>query len=524
MSRSLNSLIKEKHLWLPLIISLIFLVTISILARSHTFGTYETETDFYHYYGPDAKRIAARQFPENTFQGPGYSLMLALVNNFVGDLFVTGKWISIISGALIGLLVFILFYKLFSYWVGISAQIIVLVSPLFSRFAINATTDIFFLLLCLASLVIFTADKIPLKWRIPLSAILTSAVYLTRYNGIFLVISFLSGILLLNIFDLKLFDRLKFTTVFIGIFFISVSPWLYANHKHHGSAFYNTNYLNIATEFYPELADSKVNQDATRVLNERFHSFLDVFKYDADRVLKLYPVKLYENLKKSVTNGELVSPFVGWFALLGLILSLYERKSKTVVLLIGTYVFYMLLLSLTHWETRYYFFAMIVYAGLAAYAAFRLFEILRTRSLLTHPSFKLIPILLIAMMCITSFAASKKEMTRFLANHPEEVIKASEYFHQSNIKGARVMARKPHIAYIGGQEWIFFPQFKSIDELKSWLSGNHVDYVVISSVEIKRRPALAFLKDPNAAPSWLNAVWNSTDVVIYQPQYPIPNK
>src|SRR5438093_520523 len=126
-----------KRLLLPALIALVFLLTLAYVARTHTFGTYATETDFYHLYAPDAERIAAGQFPENTYQAPGYPLMILLVAQLTGDLFVAGKWISIISAALIVLLTFQLIARLFGYWVGIGAAMIVIVSGQLPQFAIQ---------------------------------------------------------------------------------------------------------------------------------------------------------------------------------------------------------------------------------------------------------------------------------------------------------------------------------------------------------------------------------------------------
>src|SRR5262245_17541869 len=97
---------KVKRLILPLLMSFACLLTFGYIARTHTFGTYATETDFYHFYAPDAERIAAGQFPENTYQAAGYPLVILLVSKLTGDLFVAGKWVSIISAALIVLLTF----------------------------------------------------------------------------------------------------------------------------------------------------------------------------------------------------------------------------------------------------------------------------------------------------------------------------------------------------------------------------------------------------------------------------------
>ena len=134
--------------WLPLFVCLIHFFILSYLARQHLFGNYATETDFYHFYAPDAERIAAGQFPQNTFQGPGYPAILALlgkVTGLGGDLFTVGKWLSVVCAVLCGWLVFVLFARLVEFWVGLGAQLIAITSREFPQFSINAATDVFFL-------------------------------------------------------------------------------------------------------------------------------------------------------------------------------------------------------------------------------------------------------------------------------------------------------------------------------------------------------------------------------------------
>src|SRR5262245_4185910 len=252
-----------------ILISLIHLLTLAYLARRHPFGNYATETDFYHFYAPDAERLAARQFPQNTFQGPGYPATLAVVAKLAGmsgDLFTVGKWMSVVCAVLCGLLVFVLFARLFSHWVGVGAQLIAVASGEFPQFSINAATDVFFLLLCLATLVVFTDEQIAPFLRVTLGGALAGVVCLTRYNGLFLPAACLIGIMLLDYFKKRWLGRLALSVIFIALFLVVSSPWLIANYKHHGSPFYNTNYLNLATEFYPELVDNKTNQDAMRSL------------------------------------------------------------------------------------------------------------------------------------------------------------------------------------------------------------------------------------------------------------------
>jgi hypothetical protein len=506
-----------------ILISLIHLLTLVYLARQHPFGNYATETDFYHFYAPDAERIAAGQFPQNTYQGPGYPAALALIAKLVGmsdDLFTAGKWLSVVCAVLCGLLAFILFARLFGYWVGLGAQVIAIASGEFPQFSINAATDVFFLLLCLAVLVVFTTDRISPRWRVALAGALAALAYLTRYNGLFLVAVCLIGIVLLNLFDRDWRERWALSAIFIAAFFITSWPWLYLNYRHHGSPFYNTNYLNLATEIYPELVANKTNQDATRVLEERFHSFADVLRHDPQRLFARYPANLWESLRRSFAD-TLVNQWVAWMAWLGVLFALARRRSKEVILVLIAGASYFLLVSLTHWETRYYFFLMVLYAGLAAFAAAEWLAMACDQGWLKPPVFTLIPIALVAAMFAFSLAESRKDMTTFLAAQPVEIPAARDYLDSVGaIGGRRIVARKPHLPYLSRNEWVFFPQVKSLDELRVWVENNRVDYIAIGRRELKERRELAALGDPKKAPDWLKAVWVNDDpmFILYKPE------
>src|SRR5215475_5833657 len=383
-----------------ILISLIHILTLAYLARRHPFGNYATETDFYHLYAPDAERLASGQFPQNTFQGPGYPATLALVAKLAGmsgDLFTVGKWMSVVCAVLCGLLVFVLFARLFSYWVGVGAQLIAMVSGEFPQFSINAATDVFFLLLCLATLVVFTDERIAPLWRVALGGALAGAVYLTRYNGLFLPAACLVGITLLDFFKQRWLGRLALSAIFVALFLVVSSPWLIANYKRHGSPIYNTNYLNLAAEFYPELVANKTNQDATRALAERFHSFGDVLGYAPRRLMTRYPANLYESLRNSCEE-TLVNKLVAWTAAIGVLLALARRRSKDVGLVLIAGALYLLLMALNHWEPRYYFFVMVLYSGFAVFAAAAWLEMARCLGWMKNRVFALIPVVMVGVM------------------------------------------------------------------------------------------------------------------------------
>lgn len=500
-----------------LFLCLVFFLTLIFLSRAHPFGTYATETDFYQLYAPDAARLAHGEFPTNTFQGPGYPLALAFVKLFAGDYFVAGKWISMVSATLVGWLVFALFRRLCNARVGCLAQVFVFLNPQFSKYAISATTDMFFLMLCVTACVILLGWRFDSRTRIALAAIVSALAYLTRYNGIFLLVAGIGAIAFVNGDQLDWRPRITCAALFLFAFALVIAPWLYANGEHNGAPFYNTNYLNIATEFYPQLADDSVWQEGTRKLAGVFHSFADVIRYDPQRIITHYPRNLYDSMRRSIA-GDLMSAPVGWAALAGLAFAASAyRKNKTLMVLLAALALYYLILALTHWEARYYLFPMVVACGLAAFALWRMYELCARVSRRPAKWCALIPASLALVMCVHSFALARNETRSFLASHPQEVMRACEYFRAANISGARLVGRKPHIAYLCAQQWIFFPPLKSYDELREWLRENEADYLTISSVEIARRKEFAALKDPRNAPPWLTSVWTSTDppLVIY---------
>src|SRR5262245_14279159 len=506
-----------------ILIPLIHLLMLVYLAKRHPFGNYATETDFYQFYAPDAERLAAGQFPQNTYQGPGYPATLAFVAKLAGmsgDLFTVGKWMSVVCAVLCGLLIFVLFARLFGYWAGVGAQLIATVSGEFPQFSINAATDVFFLLLCLAGLVVFTGERLAPRWRVALTGALAGAVYLTRYNGLFLPIACLIGITLLDFFKQRWLRRLALSTIFVALFLVVSSPWMIANYKRHGSPFYNTNYLNIAAEFYPELVANKTNQDATRALAERFHSFGDVLRYDPRRLLARYPANLYESLRNSCEE-TLVNKLVAWTAAIGVLLALLRRRSKDVGLVLIAGALYLLLMALNHWEARYYFFVMVLYSGFAVFATAAWLDMARCLGWMKNRVFALIPVVMVGVMLTLSLAESRKDVTRFLENHPTEIIAARDYLSSVGATGGKkIVARKPHLPYLSRNEWVFFPQLKSLNELRAWVLVNRVDYIAVGKRELKERKELSELGKPENAPNWLKAVWVNNDPVfiLYQPQ------
>jgi hypothetical protein len=165
---------------------------------------------------------------------------------------------------------------------------------------------------------------------------------------------------------------------------------------------------------------------------------------------------------------------------------------------------------------------MALYAGFAVFAASRWLSLARAQGWLKASAFVAIPIGLVVVMFAASLSASRLDVKEFLEAQPMEVAGARDFVLSQNAAphSLRIVARKPHLAYMSRQEWVFFPQVKSLEELRAWLQTNRVDYIAIGKREIKERKELKSLGDPKKAPDWLQPVWRyePTGLILYQPK------
>ena len=490
---------------LPIGIALASLCLFLAVSADRRIGTFGLETDFYGEYAPDAARLRAGEMPANPYQGPGYPAVLALVEGAVKDPFRAGRMISVVSAATVGLLAFALFRRLFGYWSGVGGQLLVLAGGIFPRLAVTASTDVVFLMLCLAALAAFGRAERSAGWRAGSAGLLTGMAYLTRYNGVFLIPVFLVGIGTLKSFGPGPLRRVWLSGLFLGLAFLVALPWFIANFRHNGSPLFNLNYLNLATEFYGDRFGADKTGDGTAIMGEKFHSWGDVVQYDPLSLLRQYPANLWEGIRHSLSS-RLVGPFMGLTAIVGAILAARSARSGFLAISALALAVYFLLMALNHWDARYYLFPAVVYAGLAAYAVVRLGEwasrrgrgFLRTR---------LIGALAFAGLWALSLRASAADVRALVRAEPIEVLSACDYLEGQGIREARILARKPHLAFVCQQRDVAFPRVRSVEELRRWVERNPVEYIVVSSVEVTRRREIASLQDPAAAPPWLAAVW-----------------
>ncbi len=497
---------------LPITLCVVYLIIAMYLGREYVIGAYDN-SDFYGFYAADAKRIANGEFPQNTFNGPGYPLVLSATTVVTGDLFIAGKWIAAFSASLSGLIAYYWFRSLFGFRTAILALPLILVAGEYALFAIEPGTDLIFLLLCLTTMFTITSAELGVWQKAILAGILAGFAYLTRYNGIFLPVTIVTGIVLFNCFELSMRQRLQVTAAHIVSVLVTTSPWLWLNYVNHGSPLYNTNYLNMATVMY----GYKVNWDGVTEAAQAFKSFGDVLFHDPKTFVLHYLSNIAKTITRSLSGKFLLFP-IGFMAVAAIPLVLTKLRQRAVLVFFFSFLLYLLVMSFNHWENRYFFYVMVCYIGLASYL------VITTADWISSKGWLSVRLTQIGVCCIGIIAFSVTAMTsnKMIVQHindqPYELIAASEYLRNVSTDDAIIVDRKPHLSFMVNRKKVHFPQVKSLDELHESLKTIPADYLIYNRSTLEYRPDLKMLAEPVSTISWLKPVHSDLQrsLVIYR--------
>ena len=327
---------------------------------------------------------------------------------------------------------------------------------------------------------------------------LCGVAYLIRYNAVFLLVPGLAAALW---GERRWSSRAGLGAAYLASFLVTVAPWLWMNYTHHGSPFYSTNYEDVARAF-----------GITR--STPFTSLADVLLQDPARFARRYVSNLGYTFYQTLGAGLTLLP-VGPLAATGIALSLARDRRRPVVLVLLAALSFLLVMSLTHWEKRYFFFILVCYSG---FAAFAIFEIARWvgRTLGSAMAARATMAVLVLWIVVPSIVTVWQAAARTLSRQPVELLPAAEVVRREALPLATVMAVRAQMAYLSRREWRPLPGADSVEGLKTMLQHDPPGYVVYDRWARKYIPELKSLVDPAASPPWLRAVYSHPSIVVYR--------
>ncbi|MFX0135884.1 MAG: glycosyltransferase family 39 protein [Candidatus Hodarchaeota archaeon] len=492
---------------LSIILFTIYLFLLIVLSHFHEMGGYGVETDFYGRYAIQAKRILEGKIYEDMMHGPGYPVVLALLSVIFGNMFTTGKIISIISALLFGFLIFKVFRVLFNSKLAFYTLLVLFINII--PFPVLVSIDMFFAFLVgLTIFFIFKEQKIT-NVRLFFSGLVAGYAFITRYDGVSLAASVVFSIFFINPEYVNWAQRMKNVAIFTFAFFLSSLPWLVINFMQSGSPLHNLTYLNMAANFYGIQGASY--GEFIRTASEKFDSFFAVFSYDPPRFILGVIKNTYYHFN-SILFDVLRFPLFLFFVPGAVILMNKINKRQLSCFVFPVFGF--CVLSLAIFLKRYYLPFIPFFVILSLYFVFYYrdnFE--KENSFLKKVfSFSKISFIFIAVFVLNS---GIKEAKRYINTEPTELLKLSQTLREQTTEKDIIIARKPHLGYLSNMKTIYFPEVNSLEELLTYAEKEGATYLLYSTLEAELRPKLRILHEPKKVSASLKVVYQQDEPKIF---------
>jgi hypothetical protein len=477
----------------------------------HKIGDYGVETDFYWGYVPQAKSISEGKFIIDGFRGPLYPITLYFFEKIFRDYFISGLVIGVLAASISIGFIYELFRISFNRNTAFLASLLIILNPIFVQFTYSNGTDMLFFAFSYITVYFLLKDTFSKK-KILFISLFSAAAYLTRYNGVFLLAAVPISIIFLDIWKLNFRERIFYSGSYFFLFLIFISPWSIYTYLNVGDIFYNHNYKNIAYEFW---AKGKMGWDVFWFTNSsNFNSLFDVIFYDPihfiGHLFNNFFTYFFKNIK------ELVGWHIGLISLLGIILFFFSprRNIKQKSFVIIAFLF-LTILSLTFYSER---FALILIPFYVVFSIKFLLEInqITKYKFSAKSGYAVITLLLYISVTWTISYSSRK-----IDSGPNEILTLSNWYKRnfkSLIAEQTVSARKPHIAFYLGMNFVLLPFAEKYEDFYQKLKKQNVNYVYLSVTELGTRTDLYYLIDKSRNFNGLTAIYYQKDpeLILYE--------
>ena len=501
-----------EHNLTGVVLAVMYLVVMLYIGLTyHVVGDYHVETDFFQAYVPSAKDILKGIWTIEDFRGPAYPAVLALFGLVFKDFFTAGIIVSTVAASLTLFFTFELIKKLFRSDIALVVVLLTAFNKTFVQYSYTAGTDMTFNCFAAATIYFLLKDEQRSWVNIVLSSLSAALAYLTRYNGIFVLVAIPLIISLFNIYKIEMKQRIIFSAVFVFSFFLFITPWGIHSLNEKGSFFYNKNYLNIAYEMFGK---GKVGWDQYwNVEAVKYSSLMQVVFVDPGLFVSTLFKNLYEHL---FSDFELL---VGWgigICFFAGMIGLWKQRPnvrQAAFYFFGVLMF--LILLLVFYGERFSMYLIPVYTTFAIVT-------------LTWERWRGIPfyngVIVAAVLIVWTFVGSYNYNRLNIDSGPKEIKVIADWFNKNindTDESKIIVCRKPHIAFYINKTMRYFPYVSTFDELERETKKLKAEYLFYGIFEANMRPQFQSLLNPANVPVWLEpiAFTNSPPSVLYKVKY-----
>ena len=515
MKNNFFSALQAKHFsyfhWAFLILVLILLM---ILSSFHQIGGFNVETDFYGSYAPNVKNMlhGGRYYDED--HGPGYIFPLIFFYLIIGDIFIAGKLLSIISTVLFLLFTFLTLKILFNAKQAFLTSLLLFIIVM--RYSILASTDMFFAFITSLSVyLLFRSGEITKK-NLIWTGIATGYAFMTRLNAIIIPVALIFSLIFINSPEWNWRERFKGMIYFLLAMVIGSMPWFIMNMLYYGKPFVSAAHETIGASLFAGQSsaggDFAWGAEKAKVAKQ-YHSMFSFLIANLPLLIKtaLKNIPIYFQWMLAYLIG-----FPGLLLVAPGAILLLARANKTQLSFLTIPLFGFLIYTIVSFITRFYIYVINYFVLFIIYFLYNDSHLKLEKK--SYKKFKLLAHATFLIVILFSIQKSKDYISQDLAQEPRHIPKIAELLKFKSAENDAILARKPHIGYLSNRRVEVFPQASSIDELITYCRNKGIRFIYYGIMESKLRPELSILQQPEKLPPDLALIYeqNNPNVHLYE--------
>ena len=470
-------------------VALFAIAALVLIFRPERVGDVMAETDFYGGYGPGARLIQQGHLDPRRYAvvGPLFEVVLALAGFVIRDLYLAATLISL-AGSVVALALWgdLLRRRAGAPLAAITVLFLALNATWF-RYAWSATTDALALGLQALAIWLLCAPRTstrPLAIA-GLAGLVSAAAFLTRYTSVALLPAALLAIAL-GWAPVVARARRRAVVAYVAGFAALIAPWI-AYSLAHGGAFQVQLHHNLAYDVFAR-AQGIPWDTYQQKLQPQFPTPWSVFARDPGAVTARLLFNTWDHLRLDAFDP--VGVALATTALFGVaLLARFGGGSALAPLLAFAACVSLSLVPAFH-SPRYALPMLPAWAALAA--AFCVSPRFALPLGPRGPWLKGVVALCVAAALLRTNVAAGQ---RVFSQYPVEVTDAARRARPLLRPGDRVIARKPHFAWVAGIEPVPFPFADSLRTLALAAREARARWLWFSWPEAETRPQFWFLLD-----------------------------
>ena len=481
-------------------IHVFFLITVLVLllviSSFHEIGGYNVETDFYGSYAPNVEKMlhGGKYYDED--HGPGYIFPLILFYLILGDVFVAGKTLTLISAILFLFFSFktikTLFDSRFAFYTSLLLTILIL------PYSILASTDMFFaFIVSLAIYFIFRGGEFTFS-NMLWGGIVAGYAFMTRLNAIILPIAIIFSIFLINPQNWSWKQKFQGSLILVGAMLLGSLPWYIMNFLYYGKIFVSAAHETIGASLLGGEANSSGDfawgAEKEKIAKE-YSSLFSLTMHNLPLLIKsfLKNTPIYFRWMLFYLIG-----FPGFLFVAPGIILLLTRANKRQLSYFTIPLFGFLIYCIVSFISRFYLYILGFFVFFIIYFLFDT-QLFKDGSR-PQKKFSYITKVIFLFVVLFSIQRSLFLLKKNITNEPVHIKKIAQILEKHSSEDDIVFARKPHLGYFSHRKIEIIPDVQDLDLLIKYAKEKGVKFVYYGIAETKYRPDLNILQHPKELP------------------------